>query len=127
MNSRAWAIAVVVALQCQVSWAGASHAIDGDTIDVSGERIRILNIDTPEIHHAHCDAERRLGLVARERMTVLLASGALTLKRGDGHRMKDRHGRTLARVFVDGKDVGGILIAENLARPWEGKRRSWCD
>ncbi|WP_353807019.1 hypothetical protein [Mesorhizobium sp.] len=28
---------------------------------------------------------------------------------------------------VDGRDVGEILIAEGVARPWTGKRRSWCD
>lgn len=34
--------------------------------------------------------------------------------------------RILATITVDGRDVGKILIEEGLARPWEGKRRSWC-
>ncbi|PAP96113.1 thermonuclease family protein [Mesorhizobium wenxiniae] len=41
--------------------------------------------------------------------------------------MKDRYGRTLATIEVDGRDVGDILIGEGLARPWTGKRRPWCD
>jgi endonuclease YncB( thermonuclease family) len=41
--------------------AAALRAIDGDTVEVDGETIRILNIDAPEIRHAQCDAERRLG------------------------------------------------------------------
>ena len=42
-------------------------------------------------------------------------------------RMTDRYGRMLATISVNGRDVGDMLISENLARPWEGKRRSWCD
>ncbi len=40
--------------------------------------------------------------------------------------LKDRYGRTLATVSVDGQDVGEILIAEGLARPWTGHRQPWC-
>lgn len=107
----------------------ATAVIDGDTVDIAGERIRIANIDTPEIHHAQCDAERRLGEVAKSRVAELLSAGEIVVLRGDPGtgRMKDRHGRTLAVVSVDGHDIGEILIAERLARPWEGKRRSWCD
>lgn len=36
--------------------------------------------------------------------------------------MKDKYGRTLARVLVDGRDIGEILIEEGLARPSKGKR-----
>jgi endonuclease YncB( thermonuclease family) len=42
-------------------------------------------------------------------------------------RLKDRHGRLLATITVDGKDVGEIMIAEGLARPWVGKRQPWCE
>lgn len=103
--------------------------IDGDTITVRSERIRIANIDAPEIGHPKCDAERRLGLVARKRLAELLGSGQVDVEKGDPEsgRIKDRYGRTLALVYVDGKDVGETLIEELLARPWQGKRRNWCD
>ncbi|WP_292537006.1 thermonuclease family protein [Mesorhizobium sp.] len=109
--------------------SGWPVVLDGDTIVLDGARIRIANIDAPEIHNFHCDAERRLGLVAKRRMTELLASGPVTVHPGDpdSGRIKDRYGRTLATIEVDGHDVGDILIAEGLARPWTGKRRSWCD
>ncbi|RUV98341.1 thermonuclease family protein [Mesorhizobium sp. M5C.F.Ca.IN.020.14.1.1] len=104
-------------------------AIDGDTIIADGTRIRIANIDAPEIRDFHCDAERRLGLVAKRRMVELLASGPVTVHPGDpkSGRLKDRYGRMLATIEVDGRDVGEIMIGEGLARPWTGKRRSWCD
>ena len=103
--------------------------IDGDTITIRSERIRIANIDAPEIGHPKCDAERRLGLVARKRLAELLGSGQVDIERGDpkSDRIKDRYGRTLALVYIDGKDAGETLIEELLARPWQGKRRNWCD
>lgn len=107
--------------------AASVRTIDGDTIEVDGETIRILNIDTPEIRHAQCDAERRLGEVAKSRVRQLLANGTIGIRRGDGSRMTDKYGRTLAVVDIDGVDIGEQLIAEGLARPWTGKRRSWCN
>lgn len=104
----------------------ATHIIDGDTVVIDGEKIRINNIDAPELRHAACDAERRLAEVAKRRLGALLASGAVVIIRGDNGRMKDRYGRTLARLTVDGRDVGEILVIEELARPWEGKRQPWC-
>jgi micrococcal nuclease len=119
------AAAVLATLALPAS--AAVRAIDGDTIEIDGETIRILNIDTPEIRHAQCDAERRLGEVAKSRVRQLLASGAISIRRGDGGRMTDKYGRTLAVVDVDGIDLGKQLIAEGLARPWTGKRQPWCN
>ncbi|QNQ40946.1 thermonuclease family protein [Brucella intermedia] len=102
--------------------------IDGDTFVFRSERIRIANIDAPEIGHPKCDAERRLGLVARQRLAALLSSGQVDIEKGDpkSGRARDRYGRTLATVYVEGVDVGSILIEEELARPWRGKREPWC-
>lgn len=106
----------------------AFTAVDGDTVTLGRERIRIANIDTPEIHHAQCDAEKRLGMVAKRRMAELLASGEVVVRRGDPAtgRAKDRYGRTLATIAVAGQDVGDLMIAEGVARPWTGKRHPWC-
>lgn len=103
--------------------------IDGDTITFHSERIRIANIDAPEIGHPQCDAERRLGLVARKRLAALLGSGQVDIKRVDpkSGRMTDRYSRTLGTVYIDGKDGGETLISEELARPWRGKREPWCN
>lgn len=112
-----------------VTFTTAPLVLDGDTIVLGREHIRIANIDAPEIGHPKCDAELRLGEVARRRLTELLGQGKIAVHRGDPGtgRMKDRYGRTLATVSVDGRDVGRILVAEDLARPWTGRRRSWCD
>ena len=107
--------------------AAEIRVIDGDTVVINAETIRILNIDTPEIRHAQCDAERRLGLVAKHRLEVLLSAEPPVVKRGDKGRMTDKYGRTLAVLSVAERDVGDILVAEGLARRWTGKRQPWCD
>lgn len=103
--------------------------IDGDTFIWRGERIRIANIDAPEVRTAKCDAEQRLGVVAGNRLSQLLASGAVSIIPGDPAtgRQRDRHKRLLAIVIVDGQDVGETLVAERLARPWGGRRSPWCN
>lgn len=109
------------------TFAAAIRVIDGDTVVIGAETIRILNIDTPEIRHAQCDAERRLGLVAKHRLEVLLSAGPPVVRRGDKGRMTDKYGRTLAVLSIAERDVGEILVAEGLARRWTGKRQPWCD
>lgn len=107
----------------------APQVIDGDTFDIGDERVRIANIDAPETKSAKCDAERRLGEVVKRRLQELLSSPGFEMERGDpkSGRMKDRYGRTLATAYVEGVDVGAILIEEELARPWRGKREPWCN
>jgi micrococcal nuclease len=85
--------------------AAALIVIDGDTIRSDEERIRLEGIDA-EIGHAKCEAERRLAVLAKHRLEQLLGSGSVDIRRNAHPDPPDRYGRTLARVLVDGKDVG---------------------
>lgn len=103
--------------------------IDGDTIDVRGERIRILNIDAPESFRSRCEAELKLALRTKERLAALLRSGPVEISR-EG---QDRYRRTLATLSVREGDVGRILVRERLALPWQDGReakerrlKAWC-
>jgi micrococcal nuclease len=89
--------------------------IDGDTFALGQERIRILNIDTPETRGSHCENELVQGLRAKERLASLLRPGHIDVAR-DG---RDRYGRTLARVSAQGRDIGEVLIREGLALQWQ--------
>ncbi|MEK1852795.1 MAG: thermonuclease family protein [Phyllobacterium sp.] len=104
------------------------YVIDGDTIHYNGERIRIANIDTPEITQAKCDSELKRGLEAKAFLKELIDGRPLIINRGDPHtgRMTDQYGRTLALVSTGGRDVGTILVQRRLARPWTGRRMPWC-
>jgi endonuclease YncB( thermonuclease family) len=48
----------------EIVLAAALLAIDGDTIEIQGERIRLENVDTPELN-GKCDAEKMLARVAK--------------------------------------------------------------
>lgn len=100
--------------------------IDGDTIRSDDEHIRLEGIDAAEIGHAKCEAERRLAILSKHRLEELLGAGSVDIRRNEHPNPPDRYGRTLARVLVDGEDVGCILIKEGYARPWRGRREDWC-
>jgi endonuclease YncB( thermonuclease family) len=53
--------------------AAEVRVVDGDTIRLGRERIRILGIDTPETQNrARCDAERRLAALATMTLKELI-------------------------------------------------------
>lgn len=103
---------------------------DGDSIRCGAERIRISDIDAPELagsprcspqrvrqlantpNPAWCDYRR--GEAARKALTAFLASGPVLVQRVG----VDRYRRTLARVSVNGRDAGAMLIGLGLARGW---------
>lgn len=95
--------------------------VDGDTFWIAGEKVRIADIDAPEMK-GRCPQETRLAIASRDRLRELLNSGNFTLNR-EG---QDRYGRTLAVVTIDGYSVGDILVSEGLARTWTGRREPWC-
>ncbi|KQY13641.1 nuclease [Rhizobium sp. Root73] len=99
--------------------------VDGDTFWFRGENIRIADIDTPELSPPRCERERERGLAAKQRLLDILNSGPLSFK--TTARDEDRFGRKLRIVYRDRRSVGDILVAEGLARKWQGSRRSWCE
>ncbi len=99
--------------------------VDGDTIWLEGAKIRIADIDTPEISSPKCDAEYERGIRARDRLVVLLNEGEFEL-RPIGNRDEDQYGRKLRVILRSGRSLGDQLVSENLARTWTGRRESWC-
>jgi endonuclease YncB( thermonuclease family) len=101
-----------------------SCVVDGDTFWYRGVKIRIADINTPEVSEPHCPAEARLGERATRRLVALLNQGPFTLVRTD--RDTDRYSRLLRIVTRNGESLGDVLVAEGLAERWKGYRGSWC-
>lgn len=102
---------------------------DGDTIHVVGEpkAIRLVGFDAPETgdENARCDAEKERGERAKVRLSEILDTGTLDIRY---RKHRDRYGRRLARLTVDGQNVGGTLIREGLAVRYYGRgpKMDWC-
>ena len=99
--------------------------VDGDTFWLEGEKIRIADIDTPEISEPKCDSEYQLGMKATHRLRDLLNEGAFEV-RPIGNRDEDRFGRKLRVIVRHGQSLGDQLVSEGLARTWTGRREPWC-
>ena len=101
------------------------RVIDGDTFDYGGMRVRVADIDTPEVH-GRCPFETELAARATRRMRALLADGPFELHPLASGRDEDRYGRKLRIVTRGGRSLGDQLVAEGLARTWTGRREPWC-
>ena len=99
--------------------------VDGDTFWLEGDKIRIADIDTPEISEPRCASEYERGIRARDRLVVLLNQGPIELA-PIGDRDEDRYGRKLRVVTRGGASLGDQLVGEGLARTWTGRREPWC-
>jgi len=107
---------------------------DGDTFRVNlkgypeivGERIgiRINGIDTPEMR-AQCENEKRLAQQAKQfTVTQLRKAKKIELR----NMKRGKYFRIVADVYVDGKDLGQMLIDNTLAVTYDGghKGKDWC-
>lgn len=115
--------------------------IDGDTVALPctvpgprcSERIRLVDIDAPEVFHPDCEEGLQEGLKAKARLAQLVRGKTIYIER-DGRR--DVYGRTLAGLRIgspSGISAGEQLIRDDLARPWKPgagakaeRRLYWC-
>ena len=99
--------------------------VDGATVRLVGQAIRLVGFDTPETYEARCAAERDLGEAATDRLRDLLARASSVQLAYLPRR--DQYGRELARLVLDGRDVADIMVEEGFARRYVGGQRgSWC-
>ena len=101
--------------------AGAARVVDGDTLEVRGEKLRLQGIDAPEMAQT-CEANGRpvaCGKLAASHLSELIGSRPLDC----AIEGKDRYGRGLARCRAEGRD-----IAETMTRDgWAVSDRRYSD
>ncbi|WP_244444511.1 thermonuclease family protein [Nitratireductor basaltis] len=99
--------------------------VDGDTVYVRGDKIRLSDINTPELFSPQCRREAELAARAQKRLQELMNQGPIKLQSGVG-RDRDVYGRKLRKITHKGRSVGDYLVAEGLAHKWRGHKQSWC-
>ncbi|MDD3936330.1 thermonuclease family protein [Rhodoferax sp.] len=98
-------------------WLGeVTHVSDGDTLwikpgpGVAPRKVRLLGLDAPEL----CQAG---GMAARAALQALVAKQPVQVSVD----FQDSYGRDLARLQVDGRDVGATLVGAGHA--WSSRWR----
>ena len=93
--------------------AGPATVVDGDTIVVAGERVRLQGIDAPELHQT-CTAygqEWACGRISAEWLREHLRGRTVECV---GHA-RDRYQRLLAVCYVGGEDLNERIVREGWA------------
>ena len=119
MRAAVWLLGLVCAFasvgcgggdnRCGPAVGVVANVVDGDTIDLaSGERIRYLMIDTPELSSNDCYADE-----ARALNEQLVLGQEITLEYDV--ECTDRFDRLLAYVYVSGNEINRVMVERGYA------------
>jgi endonuclease YncB( thermonuclease family) len=104
-----------VALSGELS--GQASVIDGDTLEIRAQRIRLWGIDTPESTQlCRADDSRlyRCGAKAANELDAFIAGRPVSC----APLSQDQYGRMVASCSVNGIDLGEWLVRNGLALDW---------
>jgi endonuclease YncB( thermonuclease family) len=92
---------------------GVASVIDGDTIEIHGQRIRLHGIDAPEASQP-CDLDGkpwRCGQASANALAEYIATRTVTCD----PRARDRYGRLVAACSLGGASISGWMVREGWA------------
>lgn len=116
-------IVLVLCLSGGAATANSARVIDGDTLDLDGQRHRLFGIDAAE-RNQRCRDEQGLewacAAAASAALKRLLSMGSVSCAEVPGTR--DGFGRQISRCKVNGEDVAETLVRDGLV--WAFRRYS---
>jgi endonuclease YncB( thermonuclease family) len=93
---------------------GRAVVIDGDTLQIAGERIRLHGIDAPELDQSCIDSGGRTtacGRMARDRLSEMIGTSVVRCETRD----RDRYGRWIAKCLIGTVDLQSRMVREGWA------------
>jgi endonuclease YncB( thermonuclease family) len=93
---------------------GKPRVIDGDTVEIAGERIRLHGIDTPEANQSCLDdtgKQWRCGREATLALSAIVRDQAITCKGNE----RDKYKRLIAVCFAGAKDLNAEMVRQGWA------------
>uniref|UniRef100_UPI00168BFE1F thermonuclease family protein n=1 Tax=Brevundimonas diminuta TaxID=293 RepID=UPI00168BFE1F len=87
--------------------------VDGDTLTIDGERIRLWGVNAPEQDQTcrRHGQDYRCGEGARQALREWIGQSAVSCVEVE----KDQYGCRVARCAVDGQDIGAWMVSQGLA------------
>jgi micrococcal nuclease len=124
-------VSMITTAQAEISLRqyNGQYCYDGDTcyITMNGmkKKIRLLELDTPEISKPKCNAELEIGVKARDYLNDLIAN-ASTIEFKTEY-LEDYFGRVLSYLIIDGEDVSSKIIENQLGVVYDRNQKyDWC-
>ena len=105
--------------------SGRASVIDGDTIEIHGERIRLHGIDAPEGRQlCLADSARyRCGQQAAFALADRVEGAVVSCRQTD----TDRYGRIVAVCSIRGEDLGSWMVSEGWALAYRKYSMDYVD
>jgi endonuclease YncB( thermonuclease family) len=94
-------------------YRGDFKVVDGDTLRLGNERMRLMGFDAPELKQ-RCGGEAdswACGEAAKQALQTLVARGDFRCEGGKS----DKYGRRLVFCFVGDEDVGALMVRSGMA------------
>ena len=100
---------------------GPALVVDGDSLKLNGERVRLLGIDAPELHQK-CEKEGKSWKCGRASTTAL--KKMIGSKKVECRGVEfDRHERLLATCYVNGLNLNQNMVRNGWAVSYRGTYR----
>jgi endonuclease YncB( thermonuclease family) len=116
MHRLIFSLAVLFVFSAQDAAAdvvGRASVIDGDTIEISGQRIRLFGIDAPESSQLCTMSDKQYRCGQQSALALADKIGERTVRCVE--RGVDRYHRTVAVCYVGNEDLDGWLVTEGWA------------
>ncbi|MBY0559401.1 MAG: thermonuclease family protein [Hyphomicrobium sp.] len=107
------------------SISGAARPIDGDSLFVGGNEVRLLGIDAPEGRQTCSRGDQTWNCGDEAKLELARAIGGEIVS--CDVRERDRYGRLLARCTAGGRDINAAMVQAGMAVAYGGYAEDEAD
>ena len=95
----------------------------GFNLTMPESNIRIGNINAPETRTKNL-LEKKAGLLVKEWLRIEIKKGSVFVLETNDKKERDKFGRPIGFLYIDGVDIGLIMLIKDFAVPYYGKKKA---